>query len=185
MKKKVFIIIASMLAMLLCISCSMNQLEYQLNLGYDLNTLKNKEIVFHVYHSNTRDHKWELIASFPCQPVQGHYNDVKLEGEENKIRFVLKDTTYTESEDGNYETYDGSELQSYELDIDGFNGTLSGWSTFAIKEKEGEQPVRLYPISNNEAVSFFGDLENDFDITEPYDVEGVNLDNILITISIK
>ena len=55
---------------------------------------------------------------------------------------------------------------------------------FAVENKEGEQPVRLYPISNSEITSFFGDLENDFDMNEPYDTDGKNLDNILITVTI-
>ena len=95
-----YIIIAAVITMLICAGCSFGELEYDMNLGYDLNKVKSKDITFNVYHVNPEDHSWERIASFPCTPEPGHYNDVKIEGEKGKIKavlsfvyFVLKNTS--------------------------------------------------------------------------------------------
>ena len=56
--------------------------------------------------------------------------------------------------------------------------------SFAVRDEEGEQMVRLYPISNSGSVSFLEDISLD----KPYDLEetgGETLDNILITIVMK
>jgi hypothetical protein len=53
-----------------------------------------------------------------------------------------------------------------------------------VKDEEGEQMVRLYPVSNSSSVSFLEDVGLD----KPYDLEetgGETLDNILITIVMK
>ena len=99
--RRACIIIVAVVTMLLCAGCSFGELEYDMNLGYDLNKVKSKDITFNVYHVNPEDHSWERIASFPCTPEPGHYNDVKIEGEKGKIKAVLSDNTYTESDDGN------------------------------------------------------------------------------------
>ena len=80
-------------------------------------------------------------------------------------------------------TYDGTMEANYEFKIDGFKGSLPGWKCFDIKDIEGEQLVRLYPISNSGAVSFLGDIRLD----KPYDIEQETdtIDNILITIVMK
>ena len=179
-----YIIIAAVITMLICAGCSFGELEYDMNLGYDLNKVKSKDITFNVYQVNPEDHSWERIASFPCTPEPGHYNDVKIEGEKGKIKAVLSDNTYTESDDGNSAAYDGVVVSSFEYDVDGFKGDFPGWKSFAVRDEEGEQMVRLYPISNSGSVSFLEDISLD----KPYDLEetgGETLDNILITIVMK
>lgn len=182
--RRACIIIVAVVTMLLCAGCSFGELEYDMNLGYDLNKVKSKDITFNVYHVNPEDHSWERIASFPCTPEPGHYNDVKIEGEKGKIKAVLSDNTYTESDDGNSAAYDGVAVSSFEYDVDGFKGDFPGWKSFAVRDEEGEQMVRLYPISNSGSISFLEDISLD----KPYDLEetgGETLDNILITIVMK
>lgn len=177
MKKRLFAVLIMILTIGMFAGCSMNKIEYDMNLGYDLNQMKYKDITFNVYHSNTEDHKWELIASFPCDPKSGHYNDVKLQCSDDFITAVLKNNTKTESEDGKTVSYDGIIEASYEFEIEGFEGFLPGWESFDIENKEGEQFVRIYPISNDG-----GTLFNNINLEEPYDSNNENIDNILITI---
>ena len=95
---------------------------------------------------------------------------------------MLSDNTYTEAADGSSAAYGGTDVSSFEFDMDGFQGDLPGWKGFAVKDEEGEQLVRLYPISNGGSVTFLEDVSLD----KPYDLDedGV-LDNILITIVMK
>ncbi len=181
MKKYIITAIAAAVSIIMCTGCSAGELEYDKNLGYDLNSVKSDDVVFNVYHSDTEDHLWELIASFPCQPEPGHYNDVKLESEGDRITAELTDNTYTESADGNSAAYDSTVISSYDFTVDGFKGSLSGYGFYSLKNKSGEQPVRLYPVSNNEDVSLVKEVALD----KPYDTEGENLDNILITVVIN
>ena len=53
--------------------------------------------------------------------------------------------------------------------------------TFNVKNIDGEQFYRLYPISNDGGGIIFNELKMD----SPYDKGEENLDNILITIKIK
>ncbi len=181
MKKYIIAAAAAVISILMCTGCSANELEYDVNLGYDFNSVKSGDIVFNVYHSDTEDHLWELIASFPCRPVPGHYNDVRLECEGDRITAGLTDNTYTSSDDGTSAAYDSTVISSYDFRVDGFKGSLSGYGFYSLKNKSGEQPVRLYPVSNNEDVS----LVREVDLDKPYDTEEVNLDNILITVVIN
>ena len=143
-----------------------------------LNSVKSDDVVFNIYHSNTEDHSWELIASFPCQPEPGHYNDVKLENEGDSITLELTDNTDTKSDDGTSAAYDSTVISSYDFTVDDFEGSLSGYGCYSLKNKSGEQLIRLYPVSNNEDVSLVGEV----DLDKPYDAKGVNLDNILVTV---
>lgn len=180
MKKILLTMTVVIIAIFMCIGCMSKKLEYDPNLGYDLNNVKNKDVTFNVYHSNTKDHTWELVTSFQCDPKPGHYNDVKIEGKKNKVIAVLSDNTYTESEDGKSASYDGVDIASYEYEIDGFKGFIPSCKYFDVGNKEGEQFVRLYTISNDSG-TLFGEISLD----KPYDTEGDNIDNILITIVMK
>ena len=53
--------------------------------------------------------------------------------------------------------------------------------TFEVKDIDGEQFYRLYPISNDGGGVIFNDLKMD----SSYDEDEENLDNILITIKFK
>ena len=187
MKKRVFLkktfIIMTLIAFAIAMysGCSVENIEYDSNLGYDLNNVGGDDITFNVYHTDPVEGSWELIKSFPCDPQTGHFNDVKVEGGKNKIRVVLEDNTYTESDDGESAKYDGEVISSFDYSIDGFNGDLLGWKNFDIKDKKEEQLVRLYPISNESDVPFLEDV----DLDRPYDTDGETIDNILITIEMK
>ena len=95
MKRRTMIMAAVIISILMCAGCSVNELEYDANLGYDLNKAKSENIVFNVYHSDTEDHSWELIARFPCQTEPGHYSDISLKNKGEKITAELTDNMYT------------------------------------------------------------------------------------------
>ena len=80
-----------------------------------------------------------------------------------------------------YKSYYGDDLDTYEFNIDGFNGWIGSFKTFEVKDIDGEQFYRLYPISNDGGGAIFNDLKMD----GSYDEDEENLDNILITIKIK
>ena len=182
MKKKIAIIPAVIISILMFTGCSVNELEYDANLGYDLNKAGSEDIVFNVYHSDTEDHSWELIASFPCQPEPGHYSDVRIKSKENMITAELTDSTYTKSDDGNSTAYSSAVVTEYDFRVDGLKESLQGYSQYAVKNKSGEQPVRLYPVSNSNGVVLSGE---EVSLDKPYDTECENLDNILVTIVMK
>ena len=71
--------------------------------------------------------------------------------------------------------------RTYEFNIDGFNGWIGSFKTFEVKDIDGEQFYRLYPISNDGGGVIFNDLKMD----SSYDEDEENLDNILITIKFK
>ena len=172
MKRRTMIMAAVIISILLCAGCSVNELEYDANLGYDLN----------VYHSDTEDHSWELIARFPCQAEPGHYSDISLKNKGEKITAELTDNMYTASDDGTSAVYEGTSVTACDFKVQGFKGSLMGYSQYAVKNKSGEQPVRLYPVSNSDGVYLSGE---EVSLDKPYDTEGENLDNILITIEMK
>ena len=72
-------------------------------------------------------------------------------------------------------------VSKYEFNIDGFNGWIGSFKTFEVKDIDGEQFYRLYPISNDGGGVIFNDLKMD----SSYDEDEENLDNILITIKFK
>ena len=82
---------------------------------------------------------------------------------------------------GNTESYYSDDLDTYEFNIDGFDGWIGLIKTFNVKNIDGEQFYRLYPISNDGGGVIFNELKRD----SPYDKGEENLDNILITIKIK
>lgn len=158
--------------------CSGKTLTYFGNLGYNFNEVDHENIVFNIYHSNTDDHTWELLETFTCFPLKDNFNDIKLEGFENRIVMSSQNNSVLKTEYN--ETYNGYDLDTYEFAIDGFSGLIGSFKSFEIKDSDEEQLYRLYPINNGSGLFFTG-----LDIDKPYDEEGINLDNILITIKIK
>ncbi len=157
--------------------CADKELTYYGNLGYDLSEADHESIVFNVYHSNTADHTWELLKTLKCSPQQGHFADVRLEGAKNRIIVTLEDNYVEKTE--TQECHFTDDIDTYSFPVDGFEGFISGFETFEINDSNEEQICRLYPISNDDMeVVFFEDLK----IDGPYDEEGENLDNILITV---
>ena len=181
MRKRFLLIASVIVSMLILAGCSKGEIEYKANLGYDFSGVKSSDIAFNVYHTNDADGSWELIKSFPLTPQPGHCNDIRLEGKKNGITVFLKENTRSESEDGETVVYDGFDVSSFDFTVDGFEGFLPGWRSFAIEDRKGEQLVRLYPVSNSDEVSYLEDISLD----KPYDTEGETIDNILITVVMK
>lgn len=84
-------------------------------------------------------------------------------------------------EENDIETFYTEDINSYEFAINGFQGTLNGFQTFEIEDTDEEQYYRLYPVTNDSGISYSRDLS----LNTPYDEEEVNLDNILITMTIE
>ena len=68
---------------------------------------------------------------------------------------------------------------TYEFAVEGFEGNLSSYQIFEIKDSNEEQFYRLYPIANGDGTIFTA-----LNLNEPYDVDHVNLDNLLVTLTI-
>lgn len=66
-------IIAVLMLLLICSlsGCSGKTLTNHANLGYDLSNAGYEGAMFNVYHSNTGNHKWELLKTFSCRPEKG------------------------------------------------------------------------------------------------------------------
>ena len=161
------------------VGCSGKTIHYNNNLGLDLSGIDYESVEFNVYHSNTQDHKWELLKTFSCSPKEEHFADIRVEGKENRVGITSEENRVEKTE--NTESYYGDDLDTYEFNIDGFNGWIGSFKTFEVKDIDGEQFYRLYPISNDGGGAIFNDLKMD----SPYDEDEENLDNILITIKIK
>ena len=107
------------------------------------------------------------------------YADIRLEGNENRITAIVEDNYVAEENDT--ETFYTEDINSYEFAINGFQGTLNGFQTFEIEDTDEEQYYRLYPVTNDSGISYSRDLS----LNTLYDEEEVNLDNILITMTIE
>lgn len=102
-----------------------------------------------------------------------------MEGEKNQVGIAFEDNRVERTE--NTVSYYGDDVDTYEFNIDGFNGWIGSFKTFEVKDIDGEQFYRLYPISNDGGGVIFNDLKMD----SSYDEDEENLDNILITIKFK
>ena len=157
--------------------CASKSLTYHANLGYDFSKLEYSELVFKVYHSNTENHRWEKIAEMPCTPPESHSADVRVEGAQGRVTVILEDN-FCEKDEYSASYFTNDEM-TYEFAVEGFEGNLSSYQIFEIKDSSEEQFYRLYPISN-ESGSIFTTL----DLDKSYDVDQENLDNLLITLTI-
>ena len=79
------------------------------------------------------------------------------------------------SDDGNSTAYNSAVVTEYDFTVEGLKESLEGYSQYAVKNKSGEQPVRLYPVSNSNGIVLSGE---EVSLDEPYDTEGENLDNL-------
>ena len=161
------------------VGCSQEKIQYNDNLGLDLSGVDYESVEFNIYHSNTIDHKWELLKNFSCSPKGKHFADIRVEGKKNCVVITSEDNRVEKTE--NTKSYYSDDLDTYEFNIDGFNGWIGLIKTFNVKNIDEEQFYRLYPISNNGGGVIFNDIKMD----SPYDKGEKNLDNILITIKIK
>ena len=177
--RKIAVMTVTLVLMLSFVGCTDKTISYNSNLGLDLNGIDYESVEFNVYHSNTQDHKWELLKTFSCSLKVGHFSDIRVEGEKNQVGIAFEDNRVERTE--NTVSYYGDDVDTYEFNIDGFNGWIGSFKTFEVKDIDGEQFYRLYPISNDGGGVIFNDLKMD----SSYDEDEEDLDNILITIKFK
>lgn len=160
--------------------CMSKELIYNGNLGYDFYNVKYDSLIFNIYHSNTVNHKWELLKSFEINRLDAsHFVDVKLENSGNSIKIVLSDNYKIDNNTS--VIYKSNILDTFETEVTGFVGETNNFQKYEIKDINQKQFYALYPISNKIEVSYFYPV----DLNKPYDKGNINLDNILITIDIK
>lgn len=177
--RKIAVIVIILVLMFSFAGCSGKKIQYNNNLGFALNGVEYESVEFNIYHSNTKNHKWELLKNFSCSPKEEHFADIRVEGKKNCVVITSEDNRVEKT--GNTESYYSDDLDTYEFNIDGFDGWIGLVKTFNVKNIDGEQFYRLYPISNDGGGIIFNELKMD----SPYDKDEENLDNILITIKIK
>ena len=176
MAKKSMICIL-LVVMLSLTGCASKSLTYHANLGYDFSKLEYSELVFKVYHSNTENHRWEKIAEMPCTPPESHYTDIRVEGAQDRVTVILEDN-FCEKDEYSASYFTNDEM-TYEFAVEGFEGNLSSYQIFEIKDSSEEQFYRLYPIANGDGAIFTA-----LNLNEPYDVDQENRDNLLVTLTI-
>ena len=176
MAKKSMICIL-LVVMLSLTGCASNSLTYHANLGYDFSKMEYSELVFKVYHSNTENHRWEKIAEMPCTPPESHFADIRVEGAQGQVTVILEDN-FCEKDEYSASYFTNDEM-TYEFAVEGFEGNLSSYQIFEIKDSSEEQFYRLYPIANGDGAIFTA-----LNLNEPYDVDQKNLDNLLVTLTI-
>ena len=159
--------------------CSDKYLTYNDNMGYDLSDAGYESIEFNVYHSNTKNHTWELLRSFSCLPIENSFVDVRVEGTKNSIIITAENNRVEKTK--HTESYYTEDIDTYKFEVIGFSGLIDSFRTFEVKDTDEEQFYHLYPISNDEGGIFFQNPE----INKPYDEKEKNLDNILITIKFQ
>lgn len=157
--------------------CGSKPLTYHENLGYDFSKVDYSELVFKVYHSDTENHMWEKIAEMPSTLLEDHFADIRVEGAPGQVTVILEDNSCEKDEYS--ESYFTNDEMTYEFPVEGFDGNISSYQIFEIKNSSEEQFYRLYPISNGDGAIFTA-----LDLNQPYDTEHVNLDNLLITLTI-
>lgn len=178
MKRKIILCGLILIMLFTMMGCGSKKLTYQGNLGLDVSKVDCQKIVFKVYHSNTKDHMWKKLAEFPYDKDDDSSPDIRVDGAEGKITIALESNSYIEEKDsGRYTTKD---LDSYEYNVDQFDGFINIFQTYEIEDITDEQFYRLYPISNDS-----GGIYTSVDLNQPYDSDETNLDNILITVTIK
>ena len=82
--RKIAVMTVTLVLMLSFVGCTDKTISYNSNLGLDLNGIDYESVEFNVYHSNTQDHKWELLKTFSCSLKVGHFSDIRVEGEKNQ-----------------------------------------------------------------------------------------------------
>lgn len=185
--KKIKLISLSLLLILLLASCGKKTITKTPNLGYDLSKIKYSEIVFNIYHSKTDDHKWQLLKSFNYnkQHNKEFYVDIIAESEKDNIVLKLINGIYKANIDKDNKvisgTYSSEIIDKYSYQLADFKGKIVGYQYFEIVNNDTEQNYLLLPLSNNEKAYYFATPN----LSEAYDLENANLDNILVTIQFK
>ena len=175
--KKRLLILSLVLAFLLA-GCSSGVLEYQGNLGYDVNDIDCQTIVFHMYQANQENHDWQQLTTIEYQPQKNYYFDVDYNILDHEVIFYVREKEMIEKKDAII--YDSKDMGSYSHQLSGAKAFEFGYKMFEIKNVSEEQLFRLY-VFNDEAITFYEAVSLD----KPYDEENNNIDNILITVTFK
>ena len=99
--------------------------------------MEYSELVFKVYHSNTENHRWEKIAEMPCTHPESHSADIRLEGAQDRVTVILEDN-FCEKDEYSASYFTNDEM-TYEFAVEGFEGNLSSYQIFEIKDSSEEQ----------------------------------------------
>ena len=178
--KKLAAMVLTLVLMFSFVGCKDKAIPYEDNLGLDLSKTNHKSIEFNIYHSNTKDHKWELLKTFTASPKEGHFADVRVESKKNRVLIAFEDNYAEKTE--NTVSYYGDDIDKYKLNVDGFGGFIGLVKNFEVKDTEEEQLYQLYPIGKGDSG---GAIFNDIRLDATYDENEKNLDNILITVKLK
>ena len=127
--RKIAVMTVTLVLMLSFVGCTDKTISYNSNLGLDLNGIDYESVEFNVYHSNTQDHKWELLKTFSCSLKVGHFSDIRVEGEKNQVGIAFEDNRVERTE--NTVSYYGDDVDTYEFNIDGFNGWIGSFKVSA------------------------------------------------------
>lgn len=176
--KKILTIVFTIFMFITLNGCAEKEITYFGNLGYDLSSIDYESIEFNIYHSNTDNHKWELLKTLKCNQKDDRFIDIRLEGKENALTF-LSVYNYVEKTEKS-ESYFSDEIDKFEFAVEGFDGNIRTVKTYEIKDTDEEQFYRLIPVDNK-----YGTIFEYVSLDETYDEKEVCLDNILITIKIN
>lgn len=160
---------------ILLLLCGCKKIEYSGTLGYEFYKISDNSITLKIYHVNKTNDCWEEIDSFNYKIKNGENNDLDLNVEGEIITINLITLKITNNPDN--EQIERSSIPIASISIPNFKGNLKGFKRYKINKTNVEQLLLLYPISNNDYLSYNYDLS----LNSPYNDED-NLDNILITI---
>ena len=164
---------------LLITECGKKEITYKGGMGFSATDLPYKEVKFHIYRSNTDNHKWKRIHTFniSLQEIKkDEYIDINLSSKNKEI--IAQVTKNSVTKDETSKTIESKVINSTKFDVPGFTSNLTSYERKSIIQSDQEQIFLLYPISHKSSATYFSKIS----LSEPYDIEKRNLDNILVTV---
>lgn len=148
--------------------------------GYDFHRLGYTKAMIKVYHSNTPTHHWELLQTIDVDIDDKTPSfDIQVAGDKNKVSVILN--YITPENRGDMVVYHSKIIGQIEVGINGFDGVLVGKYMQELMTTTDEQIYLVYPINNDNQNSFDAIVSLD----KPYDELNMNLDNILISVTLQ
>ena len=169
LKKIKFITLVALLLL-----CGCKKIEYSGTYGYDFHKIANNSITLKTYHVNMND-CWEEINSFTYDIKKDENIDIELSTEDEIVTIHL--ITLKIIDNPNNAQIEKDAIPIASIRVPNYEGNLKGFKRYKIKKLDTEQFLLLYPISNNDYLSY----DYNIDLNLPCDDKD-NLDNILITI---
>lgn len=173
--KKLFLILCLGFVVLLT-GCSSGVLEYQIELGYNINDIDCQTIVFHMYQANQKNHHWHKLTTIEYKPQKNEHFDVDYDIMDDEVIFYVREKDMIEKK--NSVIYDFKDIDSYRHQLSGAKDFDFGYKLYEIKNTDEEQFFRLYAFGK-QGTTYYEHINLD----QPYDEENLNIDNILITIT--